>query len=53
MNNDDIPIMVDPLAVLGIREIRRECRHERLNEEGYCRRCGADCRGITGDSLYV
>ena len=22
------------------------CRHERLNEDGICRRCGADCRGI-------
>jgi hypothetical protein len=22
------------------------CSHERLNEDGYCRRCGADCRGI-------
>lgn len=22
------------------------CRHERLNEEGICRVCGSDCRGI-------
>jgi len=22
------------------------CSHERLNEEGACRACGADCRGI-------
>lgn len=22
------------------------CEHERLNEDGICRRCGADCRGI-------
>lgn len=22
------------------------CHHERLNEDGICRRCGADCRGI-------
>lgn len=21
------------------------CHHERLNEDGICRRCGADCRG--------
>jgi hypothetical protein len=24
------------------------CRHERLNEDGICRACGADCRGIHG-----
>jgi hypothetical protein len=23
-----------------------QCTHERLNEDGYCRQCGADCRGI-------
>lgn len=23
-----------------------KCKHERLNEEGWCRACGADCRGI-------
>jgi hypothetical protein len=22
------------------------CKHERLNEEGVCRSCGEDCRGI-------
>lgn len=22
------------------------CKHERLNEEGICRSCGADCRGV-------
>jgi len=22
------------------------CKHERLNEEGYCQQCGADRRGI-------
>jgi hypothetical protein len=22
------------------------CRHERLNEDGTCRKCGADCRGF-------
>lgn len=22
------------------------CSHERLNEEGICRACGQDCRGI-------
>ena len=27
-------------------EWRRACDHERLNEEGACRACGADCRGI-------
>ncbi len=26
----------------------RYCKHERLNEDGYCRACGADCRGIGG-----
>jgi hypothetical protein len=25
---------------------QQTCRHERLNEDGYCRSCGADCRGI-------
>jgi hypothetical protein len=24
-----------------------KCPHERLNEDGICRRCGADCRGIS------
>ena len=24
----------------------RKCPHDRLNEDGMCRRCGADCRGI-------
>lgn len=24
----------------------QQCPHERLTEEGYCRRCNADCRGI-------
>jgi hypothetical protein len=23
-----------------------ECNHEHLNEDGACRRCGEDCRGI-------
>ncbi len=23
-----------------------KCSHDRLNEEGICRSCGADCRGI-------
>ncbi len=23
---------------------RRSCSHERLNEDGICRQCGADCR---------
>lgn len=22
------------------------CNHDRLNEEGFCRYCGSDCRGI-------
>ena len=25
------------------------CLHHRLNEEGFCRQCGSDCRGIGGD----
>lgn len=25
---------------------RPPCRHERLNEDGICRACGADCRGF-------
>jgi ribA/ribD-fused uncharacterized protein len=30
-------------------ELRRQaCKHERLNEEGQCRSCGTDCRGIGG-----
>jgi hypothetical protein len=31
------------------RELRRQqptCPHDRLNEDGICRACGADCRGI-------
>ena len=24
------------------------CSHTRLNEEGYCRKCSADCRGSIG-----
>lgn len=24
----------------------RSCSHERLDEDGICRRCGADCRGL-------
>lgn len=23
-----------------------DCKHERLNEDGQCRMCGEDCRGI-------
>lgn|SRR6185503_4740493 len=34
------------LALKLEHEWRRACRHERLNEEGVCRACGADCRGI-------
>jgi hypothetical protein len=31
--------------IRGEREKRDQaCRHERLNEEGICRVCGADCR---------
>ena len=26
--------------------VTTECPHERLTEEGICRRCGKDCRGI-------
>ncbi len=30
------------------REFKKshKCRHSRLNEDGICRSCGADCRGI-------
>ena len=34
------------------REVERDgrstlpCKHERLNEEGFCRSCGADKRGL-------
>lgn len=31
----------------GLRQIyKMTCKHEHLNEEGYCRRCDKDCRGI-------
>lgn len=26
---------------------RMECRHKQLNEDGICRSCGKDCRGIS------
>lgn len=29
------------------------CKHDRLNEEGICRSCGSDCRGIGGGALFV
>ena len=33
--------------VCGLRAALAEppCSHERLNEEGFCRKCSADCRG--------
>lgn len=50
----DGPAWLRPTAVEALQEYeafkRRgwewPCRHPRLTEEGYCRRCGKDCRGI-------
>jgi hypothetical protein len=41
----------DELIEIRAEERRAEsnlCPHERLNEDGICRRCGSDCRGIGG-----
>lgn len=32
--------------VLDIPKTERRCGHDRLNEDGICRACGADRRGI-------
>lgn len=37
---------VGGLYAFAIVEDEEWCRHERLNEEGICRACGRDCRGI-------
>lgn len=39
---------LDEYAACKKRGIPYPCRHDRLNEDGYCRQCGADCRGIGG-----
>lgn len=31
---------------INVETVGQVCKHEYLNEEGYCRACGADCRGI-------
>jgi hypothetical protein len=48
--------LVTPVPVTSLAEAIRDddararararCKHERLTEEGICRFCGADCRGI-------
>jgi rubrerythrin len=35
------PGVIPPFSVKNMR-----CTHDRLNEDGYCRTCGEDCRGI-------
>jgi len=30
---------------LAAQQTGKTCEHERLNEEGFCRQCSADCRG--------
>jgi predicted house-cleaning noncanonical NTP pyrophosphatase (MazG superfamily) len=37
---------LEKLMLNKFKERFAECKHERLNEEGICRTCGEDCRGI-------
>jgi hypothetical protein len=48
LERDHIEIMLrwSVNAIYGGLHKQCECEHEHLNEEGICRRCGADCRGI-------
>lgn len=38
--------IVSPLTAPAVDQPEQKCTHERLNEDGICRSCGEDCRGI-------
>lgn len=48
LDQTEIPVLVDILSrdFVAMANKRIICVHERLNEEGICRSCGTDRRGI-------